>query len=734
MLDGLERVLVAYHRWDAAQMRDDKVEDAESIIKDRDLRACTDPRDDDLLRGLLACTTTKILLSSRLLPLALEDRMGNLSKGVRHIHLNGLHPDDALRLVRHAGVTVDDELTFRLFMGRFGYHSLLVKLVAGRINKFRRGRGSFDAWYVEVGRDIEMSAFDDDLKQNQTHILKYALEGLDAAQMRFLSQIAAFGDAVPYDTLAVFNPFVRPAPEVVAEPYVEDLYQGLYNSVTEFDRQYYEHWIYETLQIYDNNVVERYEYEEYLKSSEYRKTLSQFDSLLNELEDRGLLRWEHTNDTYDMHPVVRGAAFARLESDDKATTFERIRGHLEALPADDLDTAEDVSDLSNTIAIYRALLGAGKHDAAAHFFWDRLSNKLHYNLAAYYTTIELLMPLFTAGMDQLPPLSDVNLKSGITNHLSLMYYYIGRTEEALALQRMLISIILENNDLPNLIVELQNFSLSLRENDQLSLALRVLHTAVMLAETTGNQKEVIHSTFFLLGLYADTGQWIETETAYDALQDNPPRDRFWQADVEKHYAESLIYRRYEATAALERAEVQAVEGRHSLIYRQIKGWQGEAVLQLGDTQAALRWFEESLQLHRKSGSDDTAWVLGGMARAYALLGDGDRARAIIEDNDFDSKEVINVAEVYHILGEHDQARQYALHAYKRAWADGPPYVWWWHLERAKAVLDALGEPYPDLPPYDPARIGKFPYEDEILAVIEREKAKRAAARQAEEEE
>src|SRR5690606_30599522 len=91
--------------------------------------------------------------------------------------------------------------------------------------------------------------------------------------------------------------------------------------------------------------------------------------------------------------------------------------------------------------------------------------------------------------------------------------------------------------------------------------------------------------------------------------------------------------------------------------------------------------------------------------------------------DFNDAEVVNAAEVYLTLADHDKAREYAIRGYQSAWADGPPYVWWWYLERAKAVLDALGEPYPALPPFDPAKIGQYPYQDEIEAHIE---AKRQA--------
>src|SRR6516164_9842488 len=45
VLDGFERILTAYHRWDKAQQRDDKI--------DVKLRECTEPRDGELLQQLL---------------------------------------------------------------------------------------------------------------------------------------------------------------------------------------------------------------------------------------------------------------------------------------------------------------------------------------------------------------------------------------------------------------------------------------------------------------------------------------------------------------------------------------------------------------------------------------------------------------------------------------------------------------------------------------------------------
>lgn len=716
-LDGFERALVAYHRWNAAQMRDDKIEDAESIIRDRHIRACTDPKDDDALRALLSCASTRTLISSRLLPLALEDRSGNLSDGVKRIHLNGLHPDDALALVCHAGVTVDDTGRFAHFVKTFGGHSLLVKLVAGRVLKFRRARGDFDAWYNAEGRDLTVSDYD--LRQNQTGVLQYAFDGLDPEAMRFLSQIAAFGDAVPYDTLALFNPFVKSREYFKSKllSVEQGPPKGLVGILASlFSARTSKELTHERVDL---------EYDAYLKSAEHRRALSQFDDLLTELEERGLLRWDRATDVYDMHPVVRGTAFDRLEDAARAPTFARIRGHFEARP-EDVNAAREVSDLANTIGVYRALIGAGQLDEAARFFRIYLEVKLHRNISAYYTVIELLEPLFPDGTDTLPRLSDAARQSSILTTMAAMFAYVGRRADALTLFGLALKVDLDRGDSANLIIGLQNLSNSLKDEGRLAQSEGARRLALALAEVTEGKREFIYSTLYLLGIYKDTGQWAEADAAYAALRADPP-EPFWQADVEKYHAETLIYRGLDAGAALDRAEALAVEGGNALSVRQIKGWRGEVSLLAGDYDAATRWFEESVQLYRKSGSSFTGWVLGGLARACALRGDHARARAIIEENDFDDNEIINVAEVYHLIGEHDTARDYALRAYKTAWADGPPYVFWWHLERAKAVLDALGVAHPVLPDHNPNNVGPFPHEEAVRAYIDRLKGKQGGA-------
>jgi hypothetical protein len=85
-----------------------------------------------------------------------------------------------------------------------------------------------------------------------------------------------------------------------------------------------------------------------------------------------------------------------------------------------------------------------------------------------------------------------------------------------------------------------------------------------------------------------------------------------------------------------------------------------------------------------------------------------------------------LAELWLAIGDREQAKKHALAAYKRAWADGEPYVRRYDLNKATALLKQLGTEPPKLPPYDPANDEKFPWEDKVAAAIENLRAEKEA--------
>ena len=85
-----------------------------------------------------------------------------------------------------------------------------------------------------------------------------------------------------------------------------------------------------------------------------------------------------------------------------------------------------------------------------------------------------------------------------------------------------------------------------------------------------------------------------------------------------------------------------------------------------------------------------------------------------------------LAELWLAIGDREQAKEHALAAYKWAWADGEPYVNRYELDKSRALLEQLGVEIPNLPPYDPEKEEKFPWEADVVAAIEKLRAKKRA--------
>lgn len=186
VLDGFERLLAAYHHLDKAQIRDDRVRE--------DLRQSTNPQDGDLMRALVDCAPSRILVTSRLMPKALEDCS-------RHYVLPGLTPRDAESLVRAAGIKGSTQM-IQDFAAQFGCHALVLRVVCGMVNDYAKEPGFFDHW-------IEDPAAGGALRGVTSHsqILEFALARLDPKQRQLLSRIAVLRDTASYETIRVISPF-----------------------------------------------------------------------------------------------------------------------------------------------------------------------------------------------------------------------------------------------------------------------------------------------------------------------------------------------------------------------------------------------------------------------------------------------------------------------------------------------------------------------------------------------
>jgi tetratricopeptide (TPR) repeat protein len=663
VLDGVERLLQAYHRHDAAQMKDETAR--------ADDRACTDARDGAFLRILTLSRTAKVLLTSRLVPKDVMDRLtGQLLPGVRVMPLHGLTREDALAMLQGSGVRGTPAL-MQAMLDQFGEHALLIGVIAGRIREYRAAPGDFDAWYAAEGATLQLR--DQDMVAKRQSILAAALDALASDHLRLLAQMAAFRYPIDYAALLAINPFAPPAgpaPDAAA----------------------------------------------------IQAGFGRLNTALADLEARDLIQWDRPHNRYDMHPVVRAYAYERLE--DQAGTYGRIRDYFQAQPEEDVHAVQDVTDLRRTLEIYHALIGGGQFDQARDLYRDRLKDPLREVLGAYPMMVETLLPLFPHGIQQPPALSTLQSRIWTINELAVAFKNLGDSGSAIALYTQVLQFTLQERNARDASVILNNIGLALRDlTNAIVTAIHAYELALRLAQAAADQHSIDSAHFHVIRAYVLVGDFANAHAAYQALLDSP-NDAVKQQAIASIWAGWLAYLEGENPwRYIEEGLKRAKQQQFLIAERFARILEGEVALTQDDLSRAEAAWQAALEIAQKEGIP--LWPhQADMARLRARQGQAEEARHWLDLAFASGSPDLAAAEVYLALGEETLARQHILPAYTWAWADGPPYTLVYDLKRARAVLAALGMPEPQLPPYDATRVRPIPYEAEVLALIAELEAKR----------
>ncbi|HKS27573.1 MAG TPA: DUF4062 domain-containing protein [Pyrinomonadaceae bacterium] len=193
VLDGLERILIAYARMDAVRLDDSQVGDQ------KNLRKTADPRAGRFLKKLSQLRNSRILISTRLYPAELETEGADSIPASYRIDITGLTDADAIELWRAFNVSGSRDLLLPIF-NTFGKHPLLIQALAREVKLYRPKPGDFEKWLKDNPR-FEPTKFPR-LKDAMGHVLEYALRGLEDEALRALQVIAAFRMPARYDNLA----------------------------------------------------------------------------------------------------------------------------------------------------------------------------------------------------------------------------------------------------------------------------------------------------------------------------------------------------------------------------------------------------------------------------------------------------------------------------------------------------------------------------------------------------
>lgn len=305
VLDGLERVLIAYANLDFAHLNDE----------DLDLRTA------NAVAGALG----------------LPPEAGSAFVG-RHRLRKSIDPR----------------------VGRF-------RALAGEVAGYRPAPGDFDRWRRE---HPDFDPFVLPLVQARSHVLAHALGDLTGETRDLLHTVAAFRSPVGYDTLAAL-------------------------------------------------FVQRRDW-----------TLHQLDIVLTDLEDRGLLGWDRAANHYDLHPVVRGVVWSRLDGIRRQAVYGALEQYFSAIPTTS-EIAKTVEEALPLIELFNALVGLARYAEATELYFIRLiGGDFDFADARMgHVNVALLESLFPNGMDQ-PPAVQPNDMTAVYAQLGDSYEIVGRLTEA----------------------------------------------------------------------------------------------------------------------------------------------------------------------------------------------------------------------------------------------------------------------------------------------------------------
>lgn len=646
VLDGFERLLVAYHRFDPSKVTDDDVDADHRENK----HSIVDPLGYDFVRRLATASPSKILITTRMLPDALEGPSGNLVPGVVRRRLPGLTDADVLHLLERLGVQGTPERV-QQFFGPLGNHPLLITLVAALVRDNREAPGFFDAWvqkHTFVTAEVNLAA-------RKHHILAAAFADLAPETARLLGWMSALTGTVHWSVLEGINPFKD-----------------------------------------DGTTPAR--------------AGALLDAALRDLEVRGLVWWNRSANTYDMHPIVRAFAYQRMGDAERTGANTRFRDYFQALPPAPTAAASSVEDLQQTIMLFRALTGAGQYGQAVEVWSRRLADPLLVSLGANASVVELLEPYENMA------------ESIMRGDLSIALHLAGRHERGVEVEMKILSYLVKRGGDPTEVrASLGRLAAHFR-----SIGLFAKYSKVVSLLSTNESRldlpELLTLRLRKAVLDAICGSGDTALRILEELDDSRASGtnpwfrgdvRYWLLRVQYRLGHELSVNRIIESAR------EFPSWRSQLQLAQLRF---EVLMASGRYNDALTVASDIDRLRRIGGQNV---IPAESAMALAYVGRHSEAEAAAEEcivrmarlHEFDRPHQM-LATTFAKIGDKKRAAIHAHAAYRRAWADGPAYSEQWGLRWATATLAFLGEVPPQMKSVSHDR-QRLPHEDALRAILAR---------------
>jgi tetratricopeptide (TPR) repeat protein len=682
VLDGLERILLAYARMDAAHLPDDDLDEQtandiarfsglpdnvkETYLEKHRLRQCADPRAGHFLRRLAQVRASRLLISTRLYPAELQTDTAQPRPGCYPLFLTGLSDDDALALWRAfiGGVRSGTSEQLLPLFRAFGNYPLLLRALAGEVAGYRPAPGDFDRWR-QAHADFNPTALP--LHNARTHVLEFALRSLGAVQRQVLHTIAAFRTPATWETLRAV---------LVGE---------------------------EQRPCRDDRAL---------------------DATLTELEDRGLVGWDKAVNRYDLHPIVRGVVWQALNAHARRDIYGALHSYFDAAPRPPAwRQVERFEDLTSGIELFHTLIGLDRYEDAFVVFRDHLSDATLYRLSVSRQQAELLEQLFPDGVETLPLLARARRQSYTLNSLAQAYHYSGEPGRAEPLFRRSIEIDEQEKDEKNASVALCNFSNVLRFSGHLHAAETAARRALgMCREQSDQFQEGISLGWAGLALAACGAASPSAVTLCRSLKIMVARKHTQGEGFTNVYlAQRCLWfsQPGKALPLAQHAWELAHVRRHERDFIRAARLHGEAALGVGDLTTATERLHHALTRARAVNDvGEELPALTALAELHRQQQHYDAARELLDQVWAPAErgpyplfhaDALNVlAQLEHDQGHREAAIAAATEAYRQAWCDGPPYAYHFGLTNARRHLQELGAPEPAMPPFDVSKYEPMP--------------------------
>ncbi|PYS25759.1 MAG: hypothetical protein DMF72_00660 [Acidobacteria bacterium] len=657
VLDGLERILIAYARMDASRLDDSEVG------KEKNLRKTADPRVGSFLKKLAQAKHSRILVSSRLYPTELETSGGDSIPGTFRLKIDGLNDEDAVELWRAFDVSGSRDELLPVFR-TFAKHPLLIQALAGEVKRYRRAPGDFAEWR-KANPQFDPSKFPE-LQDAMAHVLDFALRGLDKKSQKSLQTVAAFRMPTSYDTLAAV--LVGKKKACANEPDLDAVLNELEDrGLIGWDKR-----------------ANRYDLHPLVRGVVW--------SGLGDDARRGVYTNLHAH--FEAVPIIDDPL--KVNSLEDLTPAIELYNTLVGLERYD-DAYVVFRDRLSKATLYRLSTGRLRADLLELLFPDGLEKlpRLNDQRRQGFTLNALALGYKLSGQPESAAAlyrrgntlyseakNDSHLSVGLRNLSSTLRLSGALCESEAAARRALI--------------------LSRAQDDLFQEAISTYWLGLAVAA----RGIVIESE---CSLHRSVQMFVaQSHDQFEGVVNSHLAQRaLWLGE----FPGALSF----ANHAWELAHVQSLERDFIRAAR----LQGAAALSLNDFAAAKERLHHALTRARTVNHvEEELAALVALGELRRRQDDAPGARELLDDV-WESAErgpyPLIHADAFNVLaqierdeGNNGAAIEAAMKAYRLSWCDGPPFAYHWGLEKAKQHLKELGAPEPEMPPFDESKFEPMP--------------------------